>query len=119
MNSNIEDDIMDPVMQCTTDKSKSKGFSKLKGTEDNSSGPYHDGRVKSVISRAPIGSLKQECHVAMKKAQGKGYFALILLSKEAQAVSITDCHAGNPCELSYDPRAKIKAPIIGRMNGRD
>ncbi|GJY72609.1 retrovirus-related pol polyprotein from transposon TNT 1-94 [Tanacetum coccineum] len=36
-------------------QSKSKGFSKLKGTEDNSSGPYHDGRVKSVISRAFIG----------------------------------------------------------------
>ncbi|GKD88474.1 hypothetical protein Tco_1363981 [Tanacetum coccineum] len=57
--------------------------------------------------------------LARKKAQGKGYFALILLSKEAQVVSITDCHAGNPCELSYDPRAKIKAPIIGRMDGRD
>ncbi|GKA74255.1 hypothetical protein Tco_0780557 [Tanacetum coccineum] len=50
--------------------SKSKDFSKLKGMEDNSSGPYHDGRVKLVISRAPIGSLKQGCHVAMKKAQG-------------------------------------------------
>ncbi|GJU83978.1 reverse transcriptase domain-containing protein [Tanacetum coccineum] len=27
---------------------------------------------------------KKECHVGLKKAQGKGYFALILLSKEAQ-----------------------------------
>ncbi|GJU17021.1 hypothetical protein Tco_1144987 [Tanacetum coccineum] len=57
--------------------------------------------------------------LGLQKHKGNGNLTLILLSKEAQAVSITDCHAGNPCELSYDPRAKIKAPIIGRMNGRD
>ncbi|GJZ46474.1 hypothetical protein Tco_0594070 [Tanacetum coccineum] len=36
---------------------------------------------------------------ASKEAQGKGYFALILLSKEAQAVSIMDCQAGDPCDM--------------------
>ncbi|GJS47362.1 reverse transcriptase domain-containing protein [Tanacetum coccineum] len=55
------------------------------------------------LSKSNPSHLSKECHVGLKKAQGKGYFALILLSKEAQAVSITVCQAGNPCELISDP----------------
>ncbi|GJV71659.1 hypothetical protein Tco_1491654 [Tanacetum coccineum] len=44
-------------------------------------------RVKSVISRAPIGSLKQGCHVAMKKAQGvMGFYSIITHTTS------TSCH---------------------------
>ncbi|GKB30482.1 hypothetical protein Tco_0869883 [Tanacetum coccineum] len=28
-----------------------------------------------------------------------------------------DCHAGNPCELISDLTAKIKAPMIRKMDG--
>ncbi|GKD60879.1 hypothetical protein Tco_1298388, partial [Tanacetum coccineum] len=43
--------------------------------------------VKSVISRAPIGSLKQGCHVAMKKAQGvTGFYSIITHTTS------TSCH---------------------------
>ncbi|GJT30635.1 reverse transcriptase domain-containing protein [Tanacetum coccineum] len=43
--------------------------------------------VKNVISRALIGSLKLEGHVAMKKAQGEVGFTLLSLTKQAQAVT--------------------------------
>ncbi|GKB86375.1 hypothetical protein Tco_0958647 [Tanacetum coccineum] len=59
-----------------------------------------------------------ECHVGLKKAQGKGYFALILLSKEAQAVSITDCQAGNPCELISDPTVESEYSMIRGIKGQ-
>ncbi|GJV58958.1 zf-CCHC domain-containing protein [Tanacetum coccineum] len=35
-----------------------------------------------------------------------------LSAKEAQGVTITDCQAGNPCELIYDPTAQIWHPMI-------
>ncbi|GKC54923.1 hypothetical protein Tco_1077668 [Tanacetum coccineum] len=42
---------------------------------------------------------KKECHVGLKKAQEKGYFALILLSKEAQkSINHGIATAGDPCE---------------------
>ncbi|GJT38805.1 hypothetical protein Tco_0938670 [Tanacetum coccineum] len=46
---------------------------------------------------------KKECHIGLKEAQRKWQFTLVTLSKEAQAVSITDCQAGNPCEIRCDP----------------
>ncbi|GJQ89548.1 hypothetical protein Tco_0000687 [Tanacetum coccineum] len=48
-----------------------RGKPKLRGENDYSSEAQQDGRVKNVISRALIGSLKLEGHVAMKKAQGE------------------------------------------------
>ncbi|GJU52540.1 hypothetical protein Tco_1226254 [Tanacetum coccineum] len=32
---------------------------------------------------------------------------------------IMDCHAGNPCVHKLDQTAKIKAPMIGKMDGYD
>ncbi|GJV80636.1 hypothetical protein Tco_1516506 [Tanacetum coccineum] len=52
-----------------THQSKSKGFSKLKGTMVNSRGLLHDGRNKFVISRHSLAHLAKECHVDVKKAQ--------------------------------------------------
>ncbi|GJT34695.1 hypothetical protein Tco_0925114 [Tanacetum coccineum] len=68
-------------------QSKTKGFSKLKGTNDYSSEVQHDGRVRCVKSSTLIGSLKLEGHVAMKKAQGEVGFTLLSLTKQAQAVT--------------------------------
>ncbi|GJV78952.1 hypothetical protein Tco_1514822 [Tanacetum coccineum] len=62
---------------------------------------------------------KKECHIGLKEAQRKWQFTLVTLSKEAQDVSITDCQAGNPCEIRCDPTTKIALPIIERMYGQD
>ncbi|GJV89160.1 hypothetical protein Tco_1533098 [Tanacetum coccineum] len=44
---------------------------------------------------------------------------LRLLTKETQDVTITDCHASNPCELEIDLTAKSSSPIIEGMYGQD
>ncbi|GKB88457.1 hypothetical protein Tco_0960729 [Tanacetum coccineum] len=61
----------------------------------------------------------KECHVDSKKAQGCVVFTLQVLSEKAQGVTITDCHAGNPCVHICDPTAKANDPIIEGMDGRD
>ncbi|GKE73162.1 hypothetical protein Tco_1535203 [Tanacetum coccineum] len=38
-------------------------------------------------------------------------------TKKEQAVSITDCHAGNPCELISDPTVESEYPMIGLDQG--
>ncbi|GJR08334.1 hypothetical protein Tco_0790986 [Tanacetum coccineum] len=58
-------------------QSKKVNPSKEKGENDYSSEAQQDGRVKNVISRALIGSLKLEGHVAMKKAQGESELSAI------------------------------------------
>ncbi|GJX10593.1 hypothetical protein Tco_0200452 [Tanacetum coccineum] len=54
-----------------------------------------------------------------KKAQEEGMFTLKSLTKEIQGVTITDCHAGNPCELEIDLTAKSSSPIIEGMYGQE
>ncbi|GKC47797.1 hypothetical protein Tco_1065519, partial [Tanacetum coccineum] len=39
------------------------------------------------------------------------------VTKEAQECHITDCHAGNPCELRFDLTDHNGDPIIGRNGG--
>ncbi|GJY14459.1 hypothetical protein Tco_0384881 [Tanacetum coccineum] len=62
---------------------------------------------------------KRNATFGLKEAQRKWQFTLVTLSKEAQAVSITDCQAGNPCEIRCDPTTKFTLPIIERMYGQD
>ncbi|GJS90601.1 hypothetical protein Tco_0773237 [Tanacetum coccineum] len=61
----------------------------------------------------------KECHVDSKKAQGCVGFTLLALTQVTQGVTITDCHAGNPCVHICDPTAKANDPIIEGMDGRD
>ncbi|GJR75685.1 reverse transcriptase domain-containing protein [Tanacetum coccineum] len=62
---------------------KSKGFSKLRVKDDNSSEGTIDDRDSYVISRVFIGSLKLSSHVDVEKAQGVMDFALEALIKLA------------------------------------
>ncbi|GKA30166.1 hypothetical protein Tco_0716471 [Tanacetum coccineum] len=55
----------------------------------------------------------------MRKHKEVEDFTLELLSKEAQPVTITDCHASNPCELEIDLTAKSNSLIIEGMYGQD
>ncbi|GJS21685.1 hypothetical protein Tco_0450317 [Tanacetum coccineum] len=55
--------------------------------------------------------MEEEKHIRKLK------IALDLLSEKAQGVTITDCHAGNPCVCICDPMAHRLLPIIER-NGR-
>ncbi|GKC61888.1 hypothetical protein Tco_1089486 [Tanacetum coccineum] len=66
---------------------KTRGKHKLRGENDYSSEAQQDGKFKNVISRALIGSLKLEGHVAMNKAQGEVGFTLLSLTQLAQAVT--------------------------------
>ncbi|GJW97313.1 hypothetical protein Tco_0179121 [Tanacetum coccineum] len=54
-----------------------------------------------------------------KKAQERWDFTLLTLTKKEQGVSITDCHAGNPCEISSDLTDENDLPMIGRLYGYD
>ncbi|GJW35612.1 hypothetical protein Tco_0058532 [Tanacetum coccineum] len=74
-----------------TKGSKREGFYQSKGGKDNSSGLIQDGRVKLVISKALIGSLKQEGHVEEGKHNRKLGFALESLTMKAQ-----ELHNGLP-----------------------
>ncbi|GJX49916.1 hypothetical protein Tco_0276761 [Tanacetum coccineum] len=78
-------------------QSKTKGFSKLKGTNDYSSEVQHDTRVNYVKSRAPIGTHKAKATWLWQEAQEKLDFALSTLTQQTQGLT-TDCHAGNPCD---------------------
>ncbi|GJW86548.1 hypothetical protein Tco_0161888 [Tanacetum coccineum] len=66
---------------------KSKGFCKLKGTEDNSRARLHNGRVNYVKSRALIDHLSIKATWLWKKAQGEVGFTLGSLREVAQAVT--------------------------------
>ncbi|GKA82842.1 retrovirus-related pol polyprotein from transposon TNT 1-94 [Tanacetum coccineum] len=57
--------------------------------------------------------------VDMKEAQGNKAFALEELTKEAQPVTITDCHVGNLCEQRCDPMTLRKHPMIREMKDMD
>ncbi|GKB16643.1 hypothetical protein Tco_0850566 [Tanacetum coccineum] len=91
------------------------GKSKLKGTKDNSRSLLQDGRARIVIQAFLI----KEAHIDSKKAQGCVVFTLQVLLEKAQGVTITDCHAGNPCVHICDPMAIINLAMIGGMDGRD
>ncbi|GKC66724.1 hypothetical protein Tco_1099322 [Tanacetum coccineum] len=60
-----------------------------------------------------------ECHVGLEIAQGMGIFTLESLSEKAQGVTITDCHAGNPCVHIYDPRVENYSLMIESLYDRD
>ncbi|GKB60469.1 hypothetical protein Tco_0916655 [Tanacetum coccineum] len=96
---------------------KTKGFSKLKVQKSNSRVQEQDGRVNSYSEVLIGGNPQGECHVNMKKAQGMGIFTLESLLGKAQGVTITDCHAGNPCVHICDPTSQSKYPMIGMNKG--
>ncbi|GJR56328.1 hypothetical protein Tco_1406849 [Tanacetum coccineum] len=58
-------------------------------------------------------------HVGLKIAQGIGIFTLESLLEKAQGVTITDCHAGNPCVHICDPRVENYSPMIESLYGKD
>ncbi|GJR27779.1 zinc finger, CCHC-type containing protein [Tanacetum coccineum] len=80
-----------------------------------------NGQLKSTFGQlkvytSPItligGDPRKNDTVDMKEAQGNKAYTLEVLTKEAQPVTIMDCHAGNPCELEIDLTAKSSSPII-------
>ncbi|GKB06641.1 hypothetical protein Tco_0834874, partial [Tanacetum coccineum] len=54
-----------------------------------------------------------------EKAQERWDFTQLILTKKEQGVSITDCHAGNPCEILSDLTDENDLPMIGRLYGYD
>ncbi|GJS87305.1 hypothetical protein Tco_0769941 [Tanacetum coccineum] len=64
-------------------------------------------------------SLPEEDTLDDEKAQERWDFTLLTLTKKEQGVSITDCHAGNPCEISSDLTDENDLPMIGILYGYD
>ncbi|GJS15301.1 hypothetical protein Tco_0409773 [Tanacetum coccineum] len=107
-----------PKQSLKVQRVKSKGKRKLKGKKDNSDGLEHAGRVKT-SSNAPYWPIPKECHVDTKEAQGDDRFYTECTQRESTNVSITDCHAGNPCETNLDQTAQDDSPMIEIMKGTD
>ncbi|GJV35000.1 hypothetical protein Tco_1407477 [Tanacetum coccineum] len=69
-------------------------------------------------SKAPIGQFPKGNDTRTRKETHQGVgFCTKTLTKEAQECHITDCHAGNPCELRFDLTDHNGDPIIGRNGG--
>ncbi|GJX79470.1 hypothetical protein Tco_0327619, partial [Tanacetum coccineum] len=69
-------------------------------------------------SKAPIGQFPKGNDTRTRKETHKGVgFCTKTLTKEAQECHITDCHAGNPCDLRFDLTDHNGDPIIGRNGG--
>ncbi|GKD53605.1 hypothetical protein Tco_1286992 [Tanacetum coccineum] len=66
-----------------------------------------------------IGQYSQERPRWKKESTSEDGFYTQLTHKINTSVSITDCHAGNPCEIASDPTAKNELPIIERLYGYD
>ncbi|GKC50411.1 hypothetical protein Tco_1073156 [Tanacetum coccineum] len=96
-----------PKIQSQSQKKSS--FNQM-GGKDNSSGQVHNGKEKNVIL---IGQVKQKITCGLEKVMERDNFALNSLREETQSRKPHGCHAGNPCELSFDPRAIIDDPMIG------
>ncbi|GJS09169.1 hypothetical protein Tco_1056310 [Tanacetum coccineum] len=92
--------------------SKSRGKMKLMAWQANSRDKVHLGRVYTSPSTLIGGDPRKNDTVDMKEAQGNKAYTLEVLTKEAQPVTITDCHVGNPCEQRSDLTAKSSSPII-------
>ncbi|GJV29304.1 hypothetical protein Tco_1385752 [Tanacetum coccineum] len=85
----------------------------------NSRVKEHLGRVYTSPSTLIGGDPRKNDTVDMKEAQGNKAYTLEVLTKEAQPVTITDCHVGNPCEQRSDLTAKSSSLIIEGMYGQD
>ncbi|GKD34248.1 hypothetical protein Tco_1249757, partial [Tanacetum coccineum] len=98
---------------------KSWGKSQLKDKKDNSGVKVHLGSNKR-HSQALIGQYPSR-YATMddEKAQERWDFTLLTLTKKEQGISITDCHARNPCEISSDLTDENDLPMIGRLYGYD
>ncbi|GJW80349.1 hypothetical protein Tco_0144324 [Tanacetum coccineum] len=113
----IVEPIVEPLELTPSVRVKTKGFSKLMVQKSNSRVQEQDGRVNSYSKVLIDGNPQGECHINMKKPQGAGIFTLESLSEKAQGVTITDCHAGNPCVHICDPTSQSKYPMIGMNKG--
>ncbi|GKE09277.1 hypothetical protein Tco_1412828 [Tanacetum coccineum] len=98
------------------------GHEKRKSTREAKDSKPKPRKVNPWVNRQIklfIGQVKQGITRGLEKAQGKMGFYTILTLKRSTDVSITDCHAGNPCEIVCDPRVLINSPMIRRSYGYD
>ncbi|GKD00855.1 hypothetical protein Tco_1171129 [Tanacetum coccineum] len=98
---------------------KSKGFSQLRGTEDNSRALLQDGRVKIVTQAFSLTNLKQESLMELRKSTRDDGNYTGYTHRSNTKRHIMDCQLGNPCEIVCNPRATIHSPMIEEMEGTD
>ncbi|GKE86809.1 hypothetical protein Tco_1560551, partial [Tanacetum coccineum] len=98
---------------------KTKGLFSIKGQIGQFAGSSTHGRVNISLLASDWLNPSKRGYVGLKISQGMGIFTLESLSEKAQGVTITDCHAGNPCVHLCDPRVENYSPMIESLYGRD
>ncbi|GJX41253.1 hypothetical protein Tco_0256243 [Tanacetum coccineum] len=76
-------------------------------------------KVKTGQTRTLEQKSMQRARRKLSKVKNGQLKSTFVHSEEAQPVTITDCHVGNPCEQRSDPTALRKHPMIRGMKGRD
>ncbi|GJU19164.1 hypothetical protein Tco_1152506 [Tanacetum coccineum] len=94
---------------------KEQGESYQKSKVVNSSQPS-----SYTSSNAPIGQFPQGNDTrGLKKTHGEKEICTKRSTKEAQGVTITDCHAGNPCELNLIQQTTMEIQSLEGMKSQD
>ncbi|GKE51603.1 hypothetical protein Tco_1486759, partial [Tanacetum coccineum] len=81
----------------------------------NSSSKVQHGRIKRHPSPLIGGNPRREDTWISEVTQGNGYFALILLSKEAQSSLTHGCHVGNPCVPKFNLTVDTRDPMMSKV----
>ncbi|GJR23109.1 hypothetical protein Tco_0971636 [Tanacetum coccineum] len=93
-------------------KTGKHGHGERKSTKEAKDAKPKPGKGETSLKHSHWPLPTRRTHVdSEENTRGSGICSK-LSAKEAQGVTITDCQAGNPCELRYDPTAHRWHPMI-------
>ncbi|GJT87761.1 putative ribonuclease H-like domain-containing protein [Tanacetum coccineum] len=93
-------------------KTGKHGHGKRKSTREARNAKPKPGKGETSLKHSHWPLPTRRTHVDSKENTRGSGICTKLSAKEAQGVTITDCQAGNPCELRYDPTAHRWHPMI-------
>ncbi|GJX67739.1 reverse transcriptase domain-containing protein [Tanacetum coccineum] len=100
-------------------KTGKHGHGERKSTKEAKDAKPKPGKGETSLKHSHWPLPTRRTHVdSEENTRGSGICSKLCL-KETQGVSITDCHAGNPCELPSNLTAYNDLPIIEELYGHD
>ncbi|GKF20708.1 hypothetical protein Tco_0069346, partial [Tanacetum coccineum] len=93
------------------EKTAKKAVKQVEKHRQNTHSPRDNQRNWNNMMYQRLGS-NFEMLRGYKEAQEEVGICKEVTQRKSTNVSITECHVGNPCELSLDPRAIIHSPMI-------